>query len=274
MRQRTLAHAAGGLMLLALAAPPHLVAQANPTPGMVLGTVRDTLGRPVGQVEIMVTGTSIISRSTDDGLYLLVGVPAGRVPLFIRRLGFEPIAAEVTLPPGTELRVDIDLTPAPRLLDEVEIAGMRGIAESKLDDFHRRRQNTNGFFLTQEQIARRGSGTPVDLLRSMHRVRIIPLRGTYGNMIRIGTGKAQCAPAIYLDGLKVNEAYIDAIPIERIIAVEVYPRAVDVPLPYQGAVDCGVIGFWMRIGTEADKPQQRKLRAKQPPPKGEKKGDA
>ncbi|HJU89847.1 MAG TPA: carboxypeptidase regulatory-like domain-containing protein [Gemmatimonadaceae bacterium] len=270
MRQRTLARVGSGLMLLAIAVPPCLVAQATPIPGMVLGTVRDTLGRPVGQVEIVVTGTSIVSRSTDDGLYLLVDVPPGRVPLLIRRIGFEPIAAEITLSPGTEMRVDIDLTPTPQMLDEVEVAGIRGIADTKLDDFHRRRQTANGFFLTQEQIEKRGMSTPIDLLRTMHRVRIIPLRSSSGSLIRIGTGKAQCAPAIYLDGLKVNEAYIDAIPIERIIAVEVYPRAVDVPLPYQGALDCGVIGFWMRMGPV---PARENDKAKQQP-KGGKKRDA
>ena len=147
---------------------------------------------------------------------------------------------------------------------------MRGLSDSKLDDFHRRRQTANGFFLTQEQIAKRGTSTPTDLLRTMHRVRIVPLRGTSGNMVRIGTGKAQCTPAIYLDGLKVNEAYVDAIPIERIIAVEVYPRAVDVPLPYQGAYDCGVIGFWMRMGP--DTPQRDD--GTKPPRKSGKKRDA
>ncbi len=263
MHQRTSGRLRIGTMLIAAASSAPFLAHAQ-TPGLLTGTVRDTLGHPVAQAEIIVTGTALISRTTEDGLYLLVGVPAGRVPLLIRRLGFEPISAEVVLRPGTELRVDIDMTPSPRLLEEVAVAGMRSINASKLDDFHRRRQNTNGFFLTEEQIQRRTSQTPTELLRTIHRVKIIPLRQGGGNLVRIGTGKAQCTPAIYLDGLKVNEGFVDAIPIERIIAIEVYPRAVDVPLPYTGNFACGVIGFWMRTGAEPRPVQGKRAKDRAP----------
>jgi hypothetical protein len=272
MRQRTFARLGAGAVLVATAASASLGAQIH-TPGLLTGTVRDTLGQPVSQAEIKVTGTALVSRTTPDGLYLLVNVPAGRVPLVIRRLGFEPITAEIVLAPGSEMRVDIDMTPSPALLEEVEVEGVRSLNSTKLDDFHRRRENANGFFLTEEQIQLRNSQNPTELLRTMHRVKIIPLRAGFGNLVRIGTGKAQCTPAIYLDGLKVNEGFVDAIPIQRIIAIEVYPRAVDVPLPYTGNYDCGVIGFWMRTGADPNRPPQG-TRAKKAPVKNETNDDA
>ena len=58
-----------------------------------------------------------------------------------------------------------------------------------------------------------------------------------------------CSPAIYIDGIWVQElnpgeSIADAVPMDELLAVEIYQWPFYVPHEYQGWGDCGVVLFW------------------------------
>ena len=60
---------------------------------------------------------------------------------------------------------------------------------------------------------------------------------------------AWCSPAIFIDGLWVQELNLgqsiaDAVPMGELLAVEIYQWLFYVPHEYQGWGDCGVVLFW------------------------------
>jgi hypothetical protein len=59
----------------------------------------------------------------------------------------------------------------------------------------------------------------------------------------IGSNGAQCEPATFVDGVRIA----DLPPLEQLEAIEIYTRAVQVPLQYSGAAQgCGVILYWTK----------------------------
>ena len=64
-----------------------------------------------------------------------------------------------------------------------------------------------------------------------------------------GRGKS-CVPELRVDGAMVNDfSTLTSLPPNRVLSVEVYPRAFDVPAEYQrGGVryQCGLVAVWTR----------------------------
>ena len=59
--------------------------------------------------------------------------------------------------------------------------------------------------------------------------------------------RTPCAPNYYLDGLQLGgPAPAFAVPIDRILGVEVYSRVADVPGVFPEARTCGVIAIWTK----------------------------
>ena len=60
-----------------------------------------------------------------------------------------------------------------------------------------------------------------------------------------------CAPAIYIDGIWVQElnpgeSIADAVPMDELLAIEMYQWPFYVPHEYQGWGGCGVVLFWTK----------------------------
>ena len=77
--------------------------------GTVSGTVRDSLGAPVGGAEVRVDGTRIHTLADDRGHYELANVPAGTHTVRALLLGFKPTTRSVTLEAGATVTADIQL---------------------------------------------------------------------------------------------------------------------------------------------------------------------
>lgn len=58
-----------------------------------------------------------------------------------------------------------------------------------------------------------------------------------------GSTGGGCGPATFVDGVRVK----DIPPLEQLEAIEIYTRAIQVPLQYVWAAQgCGVILFWTK----------------------------
>lgn len=90
--------------------------------GTVTGLVtRQSDGRPLGGVVVLVRGTSISGVSGTDGRYALLRVPEGEHILLFRWLGFRPTEVTVRVTAGGTHTADVALEPQPISLGEVVV---------------------------------------------------------------------------------------------------------------------------------------------------------
>ncbi|HTD59041.1 MAG TPA: serpin family protein [Gemmatimonadaceae bacterium] len=80
--------------------------------GSVVGVVRDTAGRPISYALVFV-GPPRHAMTDSLGQYRIDSVPAGRLAVSIRRLGFDMRVDTVVIQPGAETRATFVLHPAP-----------------------------------------------------------------------------------------------------------------------------------------------------------------
>lgn len=116
---------------LALLVASPLVAQQL-RPGLMVGRVLDAEGAGVGAAVIRATQgpRTLIAFTEDDGDFRLGGLGGGTWTVAIRRLGYRPLAVELSLP-GEGLRRNFTLETATTTLDPVLVAarwsGVRGV---------------------------------------------------------------------------------------------------------------------------------------------------
>lgn len=126
--QLTLAARPDGRIVLALLA---LLACAVParaqTAGSVLGRITDAQsGAPLRGVTVQLPDGRLRTESTDDGRYVLVGLPAGEHTLRFEVLGYKPREVErVAVRVGRATQLNIVLTTAPIALPGVTVEAER-----------------------------------------------------------------------------------------------------------------------------------------------------
>ena len=85
---------------------PRLSAQA----GTASGAVKDSsTGQPVVQARVVVSGTTIGALTTENGRYMLRGIPPGSVVLLVSRIGYTPQKVTATIAAGAPTVVDMTL---------------------------------------------------------------------------------------------------------------------------------------------------------------------
>ena len=95
---------------------PRLSAQA----GTASGAVKDSsTGQPVVQARVVVSGTTIGALTTENGRYMLRGIPPGSVVLLVSRIGYTPQKVTATIAAGAPTVVDITLAQTTFSLDAV-----------------------------------------------------------------------------------------------------------------------------------------------------------
>jgi hypothetical protein len=249
---RSLAARARRLSLAALliSVPFALPAQES-APAMLSGVVRDTLGKPLADVEVVVVGVGLSARTSRDGVYAVLGIPPGIRRVVIRRVGFEQIVHDLEIAPGADARMDVDLFPTAHRLAEVVVEERKPIV-GPIAGFEHRRRNYNGTFIDEAAIARRKPIRTTDLVRGVAGVKVRNAPRGPGFLIWMGVGGAECKPTLFLDGLPVTESTLDNLPAMDIVGVEVYRKAYDAPPPFLSTSGCGVVAFWSRTGPPRD----------------------
>ena len=97
-------------------------AHAQGTSGRISGRVIDQVTQqPVGQVNVVVVGTTRGSATQSSGVYTIVGAPAGTHQLRATRIGYQPQTRSVTVRAGEEVTADFTLTTAATTLEQVVV---------------------------------------------------------------------------------------------------------------------------------------------------------
>jgi TonB family protein len=198
--------------------------------------------------------------SGDDGRVQLPGLPAGRATLAVRRIGYRPASAEITLPAAGPGPVVVILDAVPQQLGAVVVrANRRPVYSGRMADFNRRRDMGFGRFFTAEDIDRRNAMNTSDLLRMVPGMAV----QTRGGPSRLRLRNSGCDPLVWIDGAPASAGYldVDAFIPSSLAGIEVYSGAATVPVELRGPFGqggCGVIALWSRV------PEPRARRAKHP----------
>jgi TonB-linked SusC/RagA family outer membrane protein len=89
--------------------------------GTLEGRVTEPGGTPIPDALITLVGTNRGARSSEDGQYRLASLRAGDFSVRVTRLGYAAVSRPVTIAVGQTARLDVELTPAAVVIDEVVI---------------------------------------------------------------------------------------------------------------------------------------------------------
>lgn len=224
---------------------------AQQSVGAIAGTVTDSAGEPVVNVEVRAGGMGLFARSDTAGAFHIAGIPAGTVELRFRRLGFAPKTHTDTIVGGVEKTMAVVLEPVPRelaaLVVESEVR-----ARELLWQFYNRKDQGYGHFITRADIERRNPMNMSDMMRLIPGTVLLSsgIGGTATLRFARAMGGRDCPPQYFVDGTMVRAFNIDDISPEDVEGVEVYAGAATVPVEFKsrlGTSMCGVIAIWSRL---------------------------
>jgi hypothetical protein len=208
--------AAGVVAFLALAPSGSLAQQTRdsvPGPtGRVIGRIiEETTGAPIpgAQVGVAAGGTPVTSAI--DGRYILLGVPAGRVAIAVRAIGYAPkTVSGLDVPAGGAVSMDITLTPHTVQVGEITVSAEleRGSVSAALET---QRNSTNVInAVTAEQIAR----TPdSDAAQAVQRVSGVTVQDGRYVFVR-GLGERYTTTSLNGSRLPSPEAERKVVPLD------------------------------------------------------------
>lgn len=219
--------------------------------GAISGTVRDSAGKPIPGVEVVVLQHKGAVHSDSLGDFRLVDVPAGKRQLHFRRLGFAPKSMDTVITDGSTLALTVTLD-----VTATEIEGMtvEEVARKRqlLADFYDRSASGFGHFITRDQIEKRNPMNLSDMMRLIPGARLVPMRFGGQATLRFNraSGGRDCPPQYWVDGVKAYGLNIDDVTPQDVEGIEVYEGASTVPPQFntrEGTTICGVVLIWTRI---------------------------
>lgn len=233
--------------------------------GRIAGVVRDTSGAGIAGAEISLAGSDTRAASDEEGRFLLARVPAGEAAIRVRRLGFTPTSASVTVRDNATAPLAITVTELARELRPVVVRAQRHRKYTGyLAGFYERRDQGFGRFITGDEILKRNPMELTDMLRMVPGLRVSS-PGIGDASVRIRGNR--CAPLVWIDGMAASAAEydLDAIAPMSVAGIEIYSGIASVPsnfvIPF-GRTVCGTIVIWSRQG-ERTRGKQKAVTAAQ-----------
>lgn len=238
--------------------------------GLVTDAVTGTV-IPLATVTLVAENGERVSStlSTDEGFYQVAGTGSGRYLLRASAPGYLPgRAGPIEVDDDDALVLELRLEAAPIGLEGLVVEGARaaGSATNYLAErgFWERYEEGRGQFLTPADVLASDAMFTPHLLRGMDEVlpqygaapwTMWPVFGIAENSSRYGD---TCEPRTYVDdvwvnrpdfGIREGSGLDDVVPLERVLAVEVFHGPFEAPMRYQGTTyenSCGVVLIWTR----------------------------
>jgi hypothetical protein len=238
----------------------------------ITGTVRDTSGRLLGAVEVR--AGEQFTLTDRDGRFTLANLTGDSVRIMVRRIGYKPAQTVMALQPNVR-RVDIAIRLEPSIVElgTVVVEARRLSTRLMRVGFYEREKTGLGTYFGPDYLTKHG-GSFGSLLSEVASVSVA--RRSNGLAIPMGPAGGlggQCPLRVFLDGTFIPWAAqvgLDGvISKDEVLAVEVYPRAAEVParvsgmgaavavvgeasaagsVPIRGigSVDCGALLIWSK----------------------------
>lgn len=254
-----------GLLVVSLLSASAVVGAQSQT-RVLAGRVVDSTGVPVAYANIELGARVTVS---DDSGRFSMTIPAGRVEMAIRRIGFRML--KLDLPFGADTSVTLVMTAVAHALSPQVVSTERTVRSLELRGFyrrlHERMHGTNaGHFITAEEIARRNPTRVSQMFDGLTGIRNNKVKltnregcgGTQNLLCWAPQGLGGCWMTVYYDGVRLMNAskmrepnsptLIDehVIPGE-IAGIEVYTTPGKTPPEYQSlSGTCGVVLLWSK----------------------------
>ena len=222
--------------------------------------------RPIADAEVTLPDLGRSARTNSDGLFHLSDLPAGSHRLTVRKLGFGPLDATITLAARERAERRIVLG-AVSVLEQVDVRATR--PDPGMRDFEENRALGIGKFLTREELDRQKTATMTDVFKTVNGINFKSMMGRQYAVAghRAAAGFGHC---YYFENADTSfncvgtnecfmQVYVDNHPLflgrdqeivpdlsrfrpEDIEAVEVYRSGAETPSRYQGlGTSCGTI---------------------------------
>ena len=219
--------------------------------GAIDGIVTDTNLVPLAGATISLLGSSITTKTGENGRFRIVALPPGEYVVLARRLGYASGSVTLHVERGDTLRPSFSLQPVPTELDTVRASAV--YATTRLGEFEERRSRKIGHFVTADEIYKRNPVHIADMLQSVLSVNIVADR--IGRRKAFTTrdipGKPPCPFQIFVDGQIFDESgdLSNAPPPGDVAGIEIYSGPATIPLEYKRHdTMCGIILIWTKIG--------------------------
>lgn len=229
------------------AAPPQA---PSPPTASITGRLVDLQSRtPVPGALVSILGTSYLTGTDSVGRFTHGGLAGGTYFLEIRAVGYGAAAWLVRLRDGEAIDTVFELLPLQYELDPVVVAARPTLAQRRVQEFERRRQERRGVFLTGQQIEATRAVTLMDVLRDVPGVRLLcNTRGCQVRMTRSARGGG-CQADWVMDGHPATHSATPHMPTNGIIGIEIYRSLSETPPEFlKSDSQCGVIVIWTRAG--------------------------
>ena len=248
--------------------------------GTLAGEVVDAeSGRVVEGASLLLYDLGHSSTSSELGRFVFPSLPPGTHLLRVSRMGYVETEGQVEVEVGraTETRIQLDVKPI--ALDPIVVTAVRRRVELPgLEDFERRYYSGWGRFVLEQDIQMRSPMKLTDVLTDTG----LEITANGASVI---VKRTNCAPLVYVDGVKVtrlsrgggpasrspkakNGMYLwpdpEASPAQEtadavnmvnpsnVVAVEVYKGPAETPGQFVDSnARCGVILIWTRRGGRA-----------------------
>lgn len=224
------------------------------------GVVRDTARSPLEGAEVIIHSADRSASTSAAGAFHLDALPPGRYWVTVRRVGYVPLRAALTLERNKARKIVFELEQMPHQLPEVEVLAEETAWARRFREFNRRHKSAWGRFVTRDDIERFDPIYLADMVR-----RYFPFNRFTGfepaGMISHHTswttsvfGRASefrnCPPSISVNGAAPTYGWaLNDFRPKAVEALEIYRRAHEIPLelrmPNQPP-GCGLVVVWLR----------------------------
>lgn len=216
------------------------------------GRVTNKAGLPVASARVGLVGQRASTLTRENGEFTLDALPVGIQTVSVRRLGYAPAEASVSLSESAPARVTVIMGAFVPELPAVEVVSRRDAGLEKLGFLRRKREGMGGHFLTPEQIEARRATRVTELFSTVPTLRASG--GPRGRLVSKGrlSGWGGCV-AVTVDRLSwgdLGPGDIDSFfHPEEVAAIEVY-EASQAPIEFSvfstAGEHCSVVVVWTK----------------------------
>jgi hypothetical protein len=213
--------------------------------GLVVGYLSDDTGNPFIDARITLDD-SLEARSEFDGRFVFSNVATGSHQLVARYIGAAPVRTSIDIVPGDTTIVAMGMSKVTRLTTMNVTSPQR--ASMLREGYEARQLIYHRFMLDSSFIAR--LPTLANAFQTLPNV-TVKRAGLTGFTVLVPDGhNGSCTPELRVDGVLINDfGQLLAIPPNRVVAMEVYPHASQVPPELQrGGIryECGMVAVWTK----------------------------
>ena len=245
---RGIMHVPGYAEFMVLLQP--LLLKGSTDPGRIAGSVRDSTGVGLADVEVSVVGRpSARALSNADGNFLISSVAPGLVEVRFSLLGFATRQTKLVVQPGAGARVVASMSTDPIDLEPIDVVVEERSAYLERSGFYARAKRGMGQRFTAQDFY---GLNPVHLSDEFYRVTGVAVVGpdargrAFAMSRRAGPGSdGRCQLDTYVDGAKTVDGNINVARLQDVEAMEVY-LGLEVPAEYSRVHNCGVILVWTK----------------------------